>query len=706
MNPNSGAEALKELHSDLAWKYRAHASKIETIWRSFDKQQRASCLKAGAADGAVLRHSLDTSLGVAYKLVPELNLQDITPEPEFLLDHLKHRGTTSLFQQYCEGAGGRPGDRNFIMEMMEKKNLRHAKSFKNSYTFFMEDKYGDSFRILSNFDETLAAIAPAIQAGVCIPQSTGELIFQRQLVLLQTFNILIEDILDLGSQTRSNQERPKRSEQAASAALSKLTIQERPKKLSLPDLISSAQDQKESLEEFLGILSAEPVVLAHTVNVWFFSRPELVIDDKGRHLPVHTDKHISSALFEAVHSAIKGATIWNYLCRLLELLQNSTTDKVYRPIILQEISNICHLEYGRAQAHFVRHVQTGMGAKHFKRVANSYDNARNAKVNMKIQPEELTISDPQLHYVLRLCQPQTNASKAVEWIKKLSDLYESHPIDREGLQERVIDALGDLIVITAFIQDLSPVISMPALSRKKGQLFVSRSLELEVELNKLRGEIDLRDFAVPIDNLLEPGMTNGALTTLDQFVVSKAGSKMGFLYQDLMEECLADLQNQYRATKAKLERTEYVPLPVTESQSLDEKVEQRRHKEKTRPSQSTIFEIIPTPEAPKEEPIQPLQVFNVRPPVGEVFSTLFKKSEARGSISWGAFEGAMGELGFSVIPKYGSVYTFSPPDSMNVKKSFTVHRPHKSRIEGYLIPIYARRLKRTYGWGESTFTIA
>jgi hypothetical protein len=703
MKPSHSDSPLKELHSDLALKYKTHASKIETIWRSFSEGQRAKCLKAGAADGAVLKHSLDTSLGNVYKIVPELNLKDISTEPEFLLGHLKHRATTSLFQQYCDGALGSPGDRNFILEMMAKKNLRHVDSFKNSYTFFMDERYGDSFKVLSNHQETLAAFEPAMRAGLCIPQSTGELILQRQLVLLQSLNILIEDILELGSQTRSKNQRSKKSEQAADAALSKLTIQERPKKLSLPDLISSAQDQKDSLEEFLGLLSAEPVVLAHAVNIRFFSRPELVIDDKGRHLPVLSDKHISGAFFEAIYSSIKGASVWNYICRLLDLLKDATADKVYRPIILQEISNICHLEYSRAQAQFTRHVQTGIGAKYFKRVANSYDSAGNAKVNLKIQPEELTRLDPQLHYVLRLCQPQTNASKAVEWIKKLSDLYESHPIDRENLHEREIDALGDLIVITAFIQDLSPVISMPALSCKKGQMFVSRSQELDVELNRLRDEIDLREFAVPIDNLLEPGMANGALKKFDQFVVSKTGSKMGFLYQDLMEDCLADLENQYRVAKATLEKTQFIPFPTTAPQSIDEKVEHRKVKEKTRPSQSTIFEILQAPEVTKEEPVEPVQVFKISQPASQVFSTLFKKSEARGSISWGAFESAMAELGFSVMPKYGSVYTFSPPESMNEKKSFTVHRPHKSRIEGYSIPIFACRLKKTYGWNEGTF---
>ena len=44
-------------------------------------------------------------------------------------------------------------------------------------------------------------------------------------------------------------------------------------------------------------------------------------------------------------------------------------------------------------------------------------------------------------------------------------------------------------------------------------------------------------------------------------------------------------------------------LPTSSPQSVDEKIEQRRVKEKTRPCQSAIFEIIQIPEAPKEEPI-------------------------------------------------------------------------------------------------------
>lgn len=701
--PHPDTCKLQELHSSLAWIYKTHASKIDTIWRSFDRNQRAKCFVSSSKGRAVLRHSLDTSLGQECEVFPELNLYDISTEPDFLLWHLKHRVTTSLFEQYCDDANGRPGDRNIVVQMMEKNNIWPDESYRYCYTVFQEDRYADCFEIVTQHEETLAALAPVIQAGLCVPRTTGIFIFDRQLMLLRTFHTMVEYILDISSQTQSLEGQSEKPGQAASAALPKLTIQELPKKFSLHDLISSAQDQKDSLEEYLTALSAEPTIFVHTVNVWLFSRPELVMDYNGRHLPFHTDKYISGSLFEAVHSTIKRATIWSYIFRLLELLEDSPADAVYRRMITQEISNVCHLEYSRAQAHLVRHVQTGIGARYFKRAANTYGIAGNIKVGMTIKQPELDKVDPQLHYVLRLCQPPTNARRAVEWIKKLSDLYMSRPIERETLQEREIDALGDLIVITTFIQELSTVISIPALSRKQGQIFVSGCEEVYSELNKLRHKIDLQDYAVPIDKLLEPGMANGALTTLDQFIVSKTGSKMGFLYQDLVEDCLADLQTQCQEIKAKIEKTEYVPLPVTVSRSLEERVARRKHKEKTRPSQSPILEIVPAPKVPDEEPVQPLQVFKVSPPVGEVFSTLFNVSETRASVSWTAFVAAMAELGFFIVTKHDFVYTFSPTYNMTLKKSFTVCRPYKSRIGGYLIPIFARRLKRAYGWGEKTF---
>lgn len=410
-------------------------------------------------------------------------------------------------------------------------------------------------------------------------------------MLLQSLNIIIEDILEQGSKTRTRKERPKKPEEVVDAAFSKLTIRSAPAKLALPGLLAGAREQQESLQEYLALFSTEPVVLSHAVNIWVFSRPELVPDERGRQLPVHTDKYTSASVLEAVHSSLQGVAIWTYLVRLLELLQNSNPDKAYRALILQEISNICQLEFNRTQSLFKRHVQTGTGSKWFKRISNAYDNAGNARVNLKGNPEDLTRTEPQLHYMLRVCQPKLTAPNAANWAKKLGELHRAHPEERENLQEREADSLGDLAIIIGFIQDLAPVIAMPSFSNNKGQAFISRFQALEKELSDLKNLIDLRDFVVPIDNLLEPGVAEGALKALDEFTIEKAGTKMGSLYDDIIEDSLSDLESQYEQVKAKMEQgLKYeLPKPSMPTESTELRVQQRRQKEKTRPPHSSIL---------------------------------------------------------------------------------------------------------------------
>ena len=522
---------------------------------------------------------------------------------------------------------------------------------------------------------------------------------------------MMDDILEEGSKTRKKKPTAKPSDDSGSAAhltsaLGALTLAPS-RKLSLPDIVVMAEDQRAALQERLDLLSIEPMVLAHDVNICFFSRPELVPDEKGRIMPVHTDKYISAAVFEAVHNAVRNSAIWNYITRFLTMLE-STKDKAYRPIILQELSNVCHLEYGRAQAEFKRQLQTGLGPKWFKRMSNVYSKAGDARVVVKGNPEELVGEDPQLHYMLRLCQPETTAVKAVDWFKKISDLHNSHPSECGRLTEREYGALGDLAVIVAFIYEMSPVISMPSLSRKKGQMFVSRSQDLNAELSEVKKNVDLLDFAVPIDNLLEPGMAEAALKALDDFVVDKAGSGLGFLYQDLIEDCVLYLERQLELADAKSPNTEVLAPSFVIPEKPEERVKQRKEKEKTRPSVPSTFEIAPRLEAKTSEPTKTTssQLFKVKSDTAQVFSTLFAKSVARGSVSWTAFTAAMAEIGFTVMPKFGSVFTFFPPKSMDVQKPLTIHRPHQSHIEGYTIPIFARRLNRAYGWGEETFELA
>jgi hypothetical protein len=97
-------------------------------------------------------------------------------------------------------------------------------------------------------------------------------------------------------------------------------------------------------------------------------------------------------------------------------------------------------------------------------------------------------------------------------------------------------------------------------------------------------------------------------------------------------------------------------------------------------------------------------LFQVKASTFAVFSSLLSRSSAaRGSISWDAFTAAMSDIGFSVVPKVGSIYTFNAPSKLAVQRDLTLHRPHQSHIEGPILLIYSRRLNRVYGWDESTF---
>lgn len=244
----------------------------------------------------------------------------------------------------------------------------------------------------------------------------------------------MEEILELGSETRIKEAPPKKANEALVTAISNLTIQPAPLKSSYAEVRNQAMESKNALEDYLLLLRSEPIVLDQAVNAAYWSRAELVADDRGRILPAITDRHLSAALFEAVVTTVKMIATWDFILQIIQLLDGET-DKVKRALISQELSNTCHLEYRRAQESFKRNVapQAHVASKRFKRIT---DNATGqSKISMKGQPADCTVSDPQLHYTLRLCHPDTSPVAAVQWIQKLDDHNALHDEDRKRLSE-------------------------------------------------------------------------------------------------------------------------------------------------------------------------------------------------------------------------------------------------------------------------------
>jgi hypothetical protein len=296
----------------------------------------------------------------------------------------------------------------------------------------------------------------------------------------------------------------------------------------------------------------------------------------------------------------------------------------------------------------------------------------------------------------------------VQWIQKLDNHNARHDEDRKKLCEAEAAALGDLAIIVSFMHTTSTAVSMAPLSRKSGILFTARAKELDDELINLKPKADFGDYLIPMDNLLEPQMAASALAALDDFIIQGTGARLGSLYVDIVQESLADLDKMYLQAKARLEKadneTTYVPVPTESSPSGDARLASRMAKEKTRPTGSSVYTITAPPETPQIVITEPPRQFKVKAATSSLFATLFDKSEARGSVSWANFESAMADLGFSVTPKGGSIFTFNLPASME-SRPITLHRPHVSEIEGYTLLIIARRLQRTYRWSSDSFVV-
>jgi hypothetical protein len=671
------------MYHHLARKYRNVGSKVDAIWNDFTPKQRETAMRGSVGDGKVLQHRRGPSLGMLREYIPEYNLREMTSQPEHFLNIFKFRALTELYHQLFEGTNGDPGDR----ELMENPDMRFAYAIKGELTCFNDagKNYGLSFICTEFVGDLFPGIPLESLSSIFIPRVLGELILHRHQFFFLFLNHIVEEILMPGSETR-NRTHPKNTEnEALITAVSALSVQLKPLKSSLPEVCAQAMEFKAALEDYLLLLRAEPSVLDQAVNALHWSRAELVPDDRGRVPPVSKDHHLSAAFVDAVTTAAKTIAIWDYILRLLQLL-NSVADKVKRGLILQELSNICHWEYRRTQENFKRKVAPHMANKHFKRITD--EASSQAKIVMKGQPSDCTISDPQLHYVLRLCHSETCPSAAVQWIQKLDDHNARYPEDRGKLAEAEAVALGDLAIIVSFMHVTSTAISMTPLSRKSGLVFTARARELDAELNQLKPKSDFGDYLIPIGNILEPQMASRALVALDEFIMQETGAKLGSLCEDIVQDSLEDLEKMCAEAKARLEKadkkTTYVPLPAELSTSGDARLAHRRAKEKTCPTGSSVYVIKSPAETSQVSVNEAAQQFKVKAATASLLAAIFSKAEARGSVQWANFESAMAYIGFSVTPNGGSIYTFNPPASMG-SRPITLHRPHISRATSSLL---------------------
>lgn len=292
----------------------------------------------------------------------------------------------------------------------------------------------------------------------------------------------------------------------------------------------------------------------------------------------------------------------------------------------------------------------------------------------------------------------------------MDDLFHSHPEEQNRLlKEREWELYSDLAVTISFLQNLAASLPIPAPRQTKGQVLGSKSVVLAIELNGIKTGLNLLDFASPLSNLVDPEMAAATLKALDKFVVRKTGTKMGFLYEDPVEDSLASIKKfcqEMKEVVTQKGKPDLSTTPSSPSTASESQIEVRKQKEKTRSSHSSFYDIAPpTPVAPTPA-ADNQSVLKLKAAALGVFEAIFNKSQSQRlvSVSLAAFMAAMTELKFSVTPQTGSIYLFVPAEDMDIlQRPITLHRPHNANIEGHRLLFYWRRLARTYEWDWGSF---
>lgn len=110
------------------------------------------------------------------------------------------------------------------------------------------------------------------------------------------------------------------------------------------------------------------------------------------------------------------------------------------------------------------------------------------------------------------------------------------------LLEREEHALAYLIAITDVLHLLhEATASDPLHHQEHPPILLPRLQQLESELfNVKQGFMKVDEYRLPVDKLLpgrKPDKGGNFLNDMDDFVVNKTGTKLGFLFQDLVADC-------------------------------------------------------------------------------------------------------------------------------------------------------------------------
>lgn len=707
------AHVARLVHEDLAQIWELHEKDISEAWIGYSESEREHFLAGHKSEVFCLEQAEENKRDDFFFLIGDLDfLGEGKEEANFVMEHLEHRATTSLVQQFYGSFGGRPGDASQVRFMIGTSPQEKYEDWLDGHwrTFDPQQEWGRPFygdKIDWAHDQVDYSLELAKgwdlkgKANPIQPAKVGNHILARQVCAVQYMNLLAWELLALRWKKLGGDVQRGKHQGPGAKSLIDICLNDKNANIPISDLAGMAAENKKSFEDWTRLCRTDSRYLVTELYIWYFTQPGLVPDSDDKVLHAISNRQVSPCMFELLHGFALSAGIWDFISRLLRALEDD--DRFYRPSILQELVNMIEFEYERCQASLRRYTLKTIGHGHLKRI-DSPDNG--PRIVPKHNPELLTRIDPFASYVLRLYKSETSITDAVPWIQKIFGLYKADDDLRE--EQGPHDIMREFAAVVGLHRQLKQQFQLPAPNSRKGRTYIKQVNAMVPDIELIKEHIDLFDLVVPPDRLYCPGVRETAYKRVEEAVENWASTELGTVYEEISESCMADIikacdEKRAQTLKDREMAASNIFMVVEKVKGLH--IEQRKTKIKTRPTVSPEDSAQGSDGQSSRSSSPGQEVFKVKQDSYDVFEGLFSRAEGRGTLDWSSFTAAMADLGFSVDPRYGSAVTFEPPESLSHLKSFTFHRPHEAHLEGYRLLWLSKRLKRVYGWDMDSFEV-
>ncbi|KAJ6779333.1 hypothetical protein PWT90_08389 [Aphanocladium album] len=730
---------LPRFHATLATDWRDHEEQIKSNWMSFSQKERVECFQATQLAHDSPLENMENLMG--EMLTPEWSVEEIAAEDsQYFLDMLESRATRDLYQQTFHTFKGFKPDSQHINELIKKSGCEFPHKLADERMFFVGQKKDGATADIASQTAFLRNLAQRADHDVAIrvlPLKVGELVHQRQRKFLLNMYLMVCEILEREPLDIHQIQRLGRSKgtSASSSSLqtpdaaANLNGQTPIAKVLLPGLINRTLNYICVTEEY-NALYLQPENFAIYVLRYITNRPEQLRDAKGQRLYNTYSKSVGTAFFDSMNEKQRAIVTWQYIIELLCLLHFNFDNKPFRHSVLQQLANVCQMEYDHVQDMIRIEIQTGIARGCFTRIDKIHKKGNPLTV-MKDQPEKLAAPNSVLHCFLKLSQRGTTSEDAIGLVNTVSIQLEDGELEKLSTGERQVACY--MAQLTAFILDLSLLFRMPSFSRTKPVQFLTRLQQAQAQMIPVKSLLQIdklwRNFLKHPDK----SRINAAYAALDTCTRLCVGKTIEETYKDVVNGCLQEIlmaRSTPKSTTKNNTKTEpsrsctAKPPPQPEQAEVPETwraLEAAAAHDSSSSSSSLAtknskkkIKTRGKPQAPEQAPPAPLakpaQVMangkiKVSASAAHVFSILFDRSLARGGLRWTKFESAMAEIGFSITYTQGSNVRFEPPPGLGLSQSLSVHRCHGTHQDGFRTLHLSKRLTNAFGWNNETFVV-